>query len=54
MKFKQEENILEQSLKDFEKNNRIKQAESTGLKGKFTENGSEIIDNLNNCRKVVF
>ena len=32
----------------------IKQAESKGLKGKFTEDGNEIIDNVNDCRKVVF
>ena len=32
----------------------IKQAESKGLKGKFTNEGSEIIDNVNDCRKVVF
>ena len=32
----------------------IKQAEDEGLKGKFTEKGSEIIDSVNDCRKVVF
>ena len=32
----------------------IKQAEAKGLKGKFTDEGSEIIDNVNDCRKVVF
>ena len=32
----------------------IKQAEAKGLKGKLTKEGGEIIDNVNDCRKVVF
>ena len=32
----------------------IKQAEEKGLKGKFTDDGLEVINNLNDCRKVVF
>lgn len=32
----------------------IKQAESKGLKGKFTDDGLEIIDSFLKVRKVVF
>tara|TARA_B100001059_G_C17406634_1_gene366399 strand:+ start:272 stop:481 length:210 start_codon:yes stop_codon:yes gene_type:complete len=32
----------------------IKQAESKGLKGKFTDDGLEIIDSFPKVRKVVF
>lgn len=30
------------------------QAKDKGLKGKFTKEGNEIIDNIGNCRKVKF
>ena len=30
------------------------QAEAKGLKGKFTENGDEVIEYLNEARRVVF
>lgn len=32
----------------------IQQAESVGLKGKFTPHGEQIMDSLRNCRKVEF
>ncbi len=32
----------------------IAQAEAKGLKGKFTKNGKEIINCLNECRRVIF
>ncbi len=32
----------------------IKQAENLGIKGALTEHGRQVMNNIGNCRKVVF